>query len=414
MNDKDAIKNKAIIKNLREEEDIIKNLMEREDKILCQNACYSHDAIRRVKEKKGIRPEFSRDADRIIHSFCYTRYIDKTQVFYRKKDKENDKITHRVIHVQILSKIARFIGRCLKLNEDLIEAISLGHDVGHCPYGHVGEEMLSKIYNKYSKMYDNNYYFHHNFQSVIFLDKLERRAKETKKYGLNLTIQALDGILCHNGEIDEKILEPDINKNPKINKDDKKIWKIFDDELEKIHTTEKLIDVNIKPMTLEGCVVRFADTISYISRDIEDAIALGYIKRSDVPETILGNNNRKILDVLIRDIIRESIGKNYIAYSNDVFEALKILKKFNYKTIYENNKVRGNPEKIEKKMEIMFKYFIDELSGKNLTNSKIYKDHINLISKQYYEENKDEPYIIVKDYISGMTDRYFEQRFEEI
>lgn len=394
---------------------LITYLRKREDKILSKYAInsYSDDVVRRIKEeeKNNIRPEFSRDADRIIHSFCYTRYIDKTQVFYRERDKKNDRIAHRVIHVQLLSKIGRFIGRCLGLNEDLIEAISLGHDVGHCPYGHVGEKALSEIYHKYSK----EYYFHHNLQSIIFLDRLERReVRKTGKnfHGLNLTLQTLDGILCHNGELNENKIAPDKNKSTE--KDFKKRWEIFDEEVEKVHSNDK--DIKIFPMTFEGCVVRLADTISYIGRDIEDAISLGYIKREEIPETILGNNNRKILDTLIKDMIKESYGKDYVGYSNDVFNALKELKKFNYEKIYENEKVRGISEKIYQKIETLFKYYMEIMNEneKEIKKSRIYKDHIKLIGEWYYKENYEKPYIIVKDYIAGMTDRYFNDRYEEI
>jgi len=378
---------------------LIKDLQERENKILCRAASFDSDALRRKKEKRDIRSEFSRDGDRIIHSFCYTRYIDKTQVFYRERDKASDQISHRVIHVQLLSKISRFVGRCLGLNEDLIEAISLGHDVGHPPFGHVGEKALSEIYHKY----DKKHYFHHNLQSVVFLDKLEKRVKGKEARGLNLTIQTLDGILCHNGEIGENKIKPDTDKNPE------RKWEIFDIEAEKIHLNKEA--VNVIPMTLEGCLVRFVDTISYIGRDLEDAVNLGYLKRNEIPETVLGNDNRKILNTLVRDLIKESKGKNYIAYSDKVFDALCELKKFNYENIYESKKVRGDPKKIKDKIEAVFKYFLDEINNKN---SLIHKDHIKLIGDWYFKENIDKPYVIVKDYVAGMTDRYFKERYEEI
>ncbi|MEI3499446.1 MAG: HD domain-containing protein [Bacilli bacterium] len=154
---------------------------------LSKFARLSKNAIRLKQEESDIRPAYFRDIDRIIYSLSYTRYIDKTQVFSLK---ENDHISKRIIHVQFVSKIAKTIGRALGLNEDLIEAIALGHDLGHVPFGHVGEKILNDISLKY-----DNTYFNHNAQSVRELMSLEKNGQ-----GLNITIQVLDGILCHNGE----------------------------------------------------------------------------------------------------------------------------------------------------------------------------------------------------------------------
>ena len=154
---------------------------------LSKFASLSKNAIRLKQEESDIRPAYFRDIDRIIYSLSYTRYIDKTQVFSLK---ENDHISKRIIHVQFVSKIAKTIGRALGLNEDLIEAIALGHDLGHVPFGHVGEKILNDISLKY-----DNTYFNHNAQSVRELMSLEKNGQ-----GLNITIQVLDGILCHNGE----------------------------------------------------------------------------------------------------------------------------------------------------------------------------------------------------------------------
>ena len=158
--------------------------------------------IRRTPGNKleaDYRQAFSVDADRILHSLAYARYIDKTQVFYLVK---NDHITHRVLHVQLVSKIARTIGRFLRLNEDLLEAIALGHDIGHTPFGHDGERFLSSICAK-----NGIGYFHHNLQSVQFLEKVERKGR-----GWNLCLQTLDGILCHDGEIHNERLVPALGK----------------------------------------------------------------------------------------------------------------------------------------------------------------------------------------------------------
>jgi dGTPase len=180
--------------------EIISNNFERENKTLSEFACKSEDAIRLFDEKlpdeDNLRPSFFHDTDRIIHSLSYSRYIDKTQVFFLF---DNDHITHRVLHVQLVSKIARTIGRFLKLNEDLIESIALAHDIGHTPFGHDGEKYLNNILNSLRQ----NYYFCHNAQSVRFLKDIENRGK-----GLNLALQVYDGILCHNGEIVNHKYEP--------------------------------------------------------------------------------------------------------------------------------------------------------------------------------------------------------------
>ena len=166
---------------------MIKENMLRYEKDLNKYATHNIDAIRLKDSKSDLRPEFYRDIDRIIHSLGYTRYGDKTQVF---SNNENDHISKRIVHVQLVSKIARTIGRALKLNEDLIEAIALGHELGHVPFGHVGERILNDISLK-----NNEGIFMHNIQSVRTLMDIENNGK-----GSNLTIQVLDGILCHNGE----------------------------------------------------------------------------------------------------------------------------------------------------------------------------------------------------------------------
>ena len=246
--------------------------------VLSKYACKSEDGIWIKEDKEDIRPIFFRDIDRIIHSLGYTRYIDKTQVFSFTK---NDHITHRVLHVQLVSKIARTIGRSLTLNEDLIEAIALGHDIGHSPFGHKGEKYLNDICIK-----ENIGYFCHNAQSVRVLKNLEK---------LNISLQTLDGILAHNGEI--LINKYKYNKNK--TKDD------FSKDL-KNAIQYKDYSKRIVPMTLEASVVRLSDIIAYVGRDIEDSIKIGIIKREDLPKSItnvLGDNNSKIVDTLIKDII---------------------------------------------------------------------------------------------------------------
>ena len=228
------------------------------------------------KEEEDIRPPFFHDTDRIIHSLAYTRYIDKTQVF---SNSDSDHISKRIVHVSFVSKIARTIGRALKLNEDLIEAIALGHDLGHVPFGHVGEAILNEICIEY-----NNTYFNHNVQSVRQLMVLENNG-----LGANLTLQTLDGILCHNGEMCFANYKP-VNKTAEQ----------FKNEYNNTYIDKTAISKLI-PMTLEGCVVRISDIIAYIGRDVEDAIRLNIIKKEDLPSFIkenLGTTNKEIINNL--------------------------------------------------------------------------------------------------------------------
>jgi len=364
----------------------LRRLNTRREAFLAPASTGSEEGIRRQADDEDIRPSFSRDTDRIIHSSSYTRYIDKTQVFYFV---ENDHITHRVLHVQLVSKIARQIGRSLGLNEDLIEAIALGHDIGHAPFGHTGEKLLSKICEE-----GGIGKFHHNVQSVISLDQIER---------WNLTLQVLDGILCHNGEIHEQVLKPEQGKT----------WDDHDSEI------QSMIDGGSGnyPMTLEGCVVRISDTISYIGRDLEDAIMVGLIERDEVPDrclNVIGDANRDIVNTLIIDVIENSWEGDYISLSKEVSEALDEFKRFNYKKIYENPAVNREVDKIEKMFRLMFEEFLRDLEG-DKRDSRIFKHHINLIHHRnplYLDETANAE--IVRDFIAGMTDKYFNDAMMEL
>lgn len=375
---------------------IIKTEIKREGRSLSKYACRSSRSKRLVEEnipdKLNIRPSFFHDADRIIHSKAYTRYIDKTQVFSHF---DNDHITHRVLHVQLVSKIARMIGRCLRLNEDLIEAISLAHDLGHVPYGHDGERYLDQICQE-----NGLGYFCHNAQSVKFLIELEHRGK-----GLNLSLQVLDGVLAHNGEIIQSKYQPDTSKD----------FDQFLSEYEKCFT-EKNYSLKIVPMTLEGCVVRISDVIAYIGRDVEDAITLKLISRDDLPSevsSVLGNTNSKIINSLITDIIVNSYDKPYLKISDEIYSALRVLMDFNYQSIYKNPAIKDDDFKVRNMFRTLYsKYYNHLISGDR--ESDIYCDYLNDFSSSYIEKYKNcsqEGRIIV-DYISGMTDRYFNECFE--
>jgi len=359
-------------------------LDEQEKKRLSEMAALNRDAIRRAPEERkdtDYRQSFSIDVDRILHAHAYTRYIDKTQVFYLIK---NDHISHRVLHVQLVSKIARTIGRFLSLNEDLIEAISLGHDIGHAPFGHDGERYLSELCAK-----QGIGSFQHNVQSVQFLEKVER-----KGLGWNLCLQTLDGILCHDGEVHDQRLQPV----------GKKTFETLDLELEAKRNDPR---ISLTPMTLEGCVVRIADTIAYIGRDIEDAIRLNLIERSEMPRAsveCLGNTNGTIVFNLVTDIIQTSFQKHYVAFSSDVADALQSLKEFNLAQIYHNPRIKKYSSSIHELFGFLFEKYLSEIKEKN-TASPIFSQFLNGMSSAYTETHRSAE--IVRDFISGMTDEYF-------
>ncbi len=364
-------------------EQIRYDLDARESEFLAPMAQLSNSCIRRRYEEelgKGYRQNFSLDVDRILHSHAYTRYIDKTQVFYLI---ENDHITHRMLHVQLVSKIARTIGRFLRLNEDLIEAVALGHDIGHTPFGHDGERILSELCCKHGIGH-----FLHSVQSVQFLDRVERKGR-----GWNLSLQTLDGILCHDGEIHNQKLGPEREKT-------------FETLEQEIENKKRDPAFSIIPMTLEGCVVRMADTISYIGRDIEDAIRLNLIKRSDLPKSCVerfGNTNGSIVYHLVTDIIKNSYQQPYAAFSPEVSEALKRLKAFNLKHIYMNPKIKENLNRIRELFKLLFEKYLMDLKHEN-RNSVIFRQFLKDMSWDYQQNVPEE---IVRDFISGMTDRYF-------
>jgi len=369
---------------------VIKSLNSASDSSLSLYACKNTDAMRRKPDHEDIRPPFFHDGDRIVHSRAYARYIDKTQVFYLVK---NDHITHRVLHVQLVSKIARLIGRGLLLNEDLIEAIALGHDIGHVPYGHDGEKYLSDICA--SKGIGG---FHHNIQSVRALDKIEE---------LNLTLQVLDGILAHNGEAHDFRVEPLTDKT----------WEMLDGEIERCQRQHNGYS-GIMPMTMEGCVVRVSDTISYVGRDIEDAITLGLISRENIPQDcagVLGSTNRDIVNNLVVDVIENSYNQPYIALSPDTAKALCELKEFNHACIYSNKEIKNQSVKIQRMFSLLFDSFLDDLKA-GRKESRIFTKYVAGFSPEKwkrYADGMSDPEI-VRDFISGMTDEFFNDTFREL
>lgn len=351
-------------------------------------AFLNEDVLRRNMshdKNKLLRPAFVRDCEKVMHLPMYNRYADKTQVFSLYK---NDDISRRSSHVQLVSRIARNIGSLLGLNTDLIESISLGHDIGHTPFGHAGERKLNELY-----FGSTGRYFNHNVHSVRVLDKI---------FPQNLSMQTLDGILCHNGEMElEKYM-------PRKYAD----FKIFDEKVEECY---KDMDANrrLVPATLEACVMRISDIIAYLGKDRQDAQKLGlFEKEPDFFGGKIGNTNAEIINNMIVNIVENSYGKNYLKMDKDYFEAFSQGKKENYEMIYGNVKVgKVYEEEINPMMEEIYLRLLKDAKSHN-KESVLYKHHIAYVKKMTgyysdvdYEENT--PDDIVVDYIASMTDDYF-------
>jgi dGTPase len=222
--------------------------------------------------------------------------------------------------------------------------------------------------------------------------------------GLNLSLQVLDGVLAHNGEILQSRYEPDRTKN----------FDRFLDEYNKCFT-EKNYSAKIIPMTLEGCVVRISDIIAYIGRDIEDAVTLKIIERSEIPaevKEVLGDNNSSIINALISDIIVNSYDRPYLTISPEIYSAMKRLLKFNYERIYKNPSIKDEDSKLRNMFVVVYDRFYEQLVSGD-PEAEIYSDYLSSYNPEYfkkYSENNMQGRIVV-DYISGMTDRYFNDCF---
>lgn len=345
------------------------------------NAALSKDHTRNIPEPFDHRLPYRRDVDRIIHSKAYKRYVDKTQVVYLV---DNDHLTHRSLHVQLVSHFAKGIAEMLQLNQDLVEAISLGHDVGHPPFGHEGEDYLSILAEE-----NGAGNFQHPIQSCRLFNLIEP---------LNLGLNVLDGFLSHDGAMDGGVIEPKFNKT-------------WDDHFDDIEEKRKAASKSITPATLEGALVKISDTISYVGRDFEDAISIKLIRREDLPDLEAGKTNKEWLTYFARDIIRESHSKKVIAMSPKAFDILKTMRKFNFEKIYKNPQLKTESVKIQTTYKILFNYLLEDLKL-NGDKSFIFSHYLHNKSKKYLESSNDVEKVI--DYISGMTDNYFIRTFQNI
>ena len=328
------------------------------------------------------RPPFVQDIDKIMHCPYYNRYTDKTQVFSLIK---NDDITRRSLHVQLVSRIARTIGRALHLNLDLIEAIALGHDIGHTPFAHAGERYLDELYFKYAGRH-----FNHGIHSVRVLDEI---------FALNLSLQTLDGIACHNGEVElaEYIPVP------------LESFQQLDAMLERCYVDKGYVNKLI-PSTLEANVVRISDIIAYLGKDRQDAVRMKVVDENIFVGDSIGTVNGEIMNNLVVNIIENSYGKPYIKMDAEHFEALRVAKQDNYAIIY-NSEAAGNrlSATVRPMMGEIYGQLLDDLKQDN-KKSPIFHHHVDYVN--YYARKRTTPYTntefnqIVVDYIASMTDDY--------
>jgi len=337
------------------------------------------------EEPDDLRSDFAIDRDRILYCGAYRRYHGKTQVF-SFTNLFDEEMTNRNLHIAYVSQISRTIGKYLGLNLELIEAIALGHDLGHAPFGHDGESALSKCCVKYG-----GGHFHHNVESLHIVDHISHKGK-----GLNLTFQVRDGIICHDGEVHNTRLVPQRTKT--------------EANLQEFIGQKKNGDnVSILPATLEGCVVRISDTIAYIGQDIEDAIRFNILKRDELPQdctNYLGNRNSQIIDTLVKSVIVNSCEQDYISFDEETSHYLLKLKKFNYARIYTDENVKKSNQIIYRTMSIMFDKYMEDLQNHN-KDSRIYLHFLNHKIKSYLDTFS--PAEQVRDFIATMTDRYYNE-----
>ena len=331
------------------------------------------------------RPAYARDTDKVLHSPYYNRYTDKTQVFSFYK---NDDITRRALHVQLVSRIARTIGSALNLNLDLIEAIALGHDIGHTPFGHAGEKYINEIYRA-----ECGRFFNHNVHSVRVLDTI---------FNHNLTLDTLNGIITHNGEFEMNEYRPEPMDS----------FAAFDDMVESCYVDQSNI-IKIIPSTLEGCVVRVSDIIAYLGKDRQDAMKaqLSYNTEPCVDENgRIRTFNAEIINNLEVNIIEHSYGKPYIKLDEEHYALMREAKRDNYALIYNTDKVsKVLDDKVRPIMQRMYMQLLKDLKeGKK--SSPIFKHHIDFINSNHYSPRlpylETEPNQIVIDYMASMTDDY--------
>lgn len=361
-----------------------------------QNSLYKRD--------NEIRSEFERDYTRVINSKAYRRLKHKTQVFFSP---ENDHICTRGEHVALVESISYTVAKYFGLNTELTKAIATAHDIGHSPFGHQGEKILSNISKEMLKKT-----FWHEKNGLEFVDKVEfLETPDGKIQSLDLTYGVRDGIISHCGEIDENGLKP---------------------RTEYIDLYEYEYPNQYAPYTWEGCVVKIADKLSYLGRDIEDAITIGILdeKLQELYEVLkldknMKINNTVILNTFIQDLCENSSLERGLCFSDEKFEIISNLKEFNYKNIYLAEKTIGSLDYFELIINKLF-WFLSKIKYEENNMKKIctvlvndfnswLKDYFNLSIEHNYMEISDAEYIqAVIYYIAGMTDNYAIEMYNKI
>ena len=379
---------KSISKNLEN-----KILSDRKNNTLPAFYCKDESSKRRKANTHDygsvLRSPFIRDIDKILNCPYYNRYSDKTQVFSLYK---NDDITRRSLHVQLVSRIARTIGKTLNLNLDLIEAIALGHDIGHTPFGHTGEKFIDELYRA-----KTGRRFNHNVHSVRVLDKI---------FPLNISLQTLDGILCHNGELELEKYQPQ-----PLNDFDE-----FDKRVESCYFDSKNV-LNLVPSTLEACVMRITDIIAYLGKDRQDAQRNKVRYELDFSDDGIGVINSEIINNLMVSIIQNSYNKPYIMLGKQTYQALNKAKKDNYNLIYLSDKNVKINDTLRQMASKIYEKLLSDLNALD-KNSVVFTHHIDFINSSHYK--RDIPYLdteknqIVVDFIASMTDDYFIELFKHL
>lgn len=371
--------------------DLSRGQLDEDDSRLSKYAT-PHSAARRRRPigDRDFRSEFARDRDRILYSGAFRRYVGKTQVVYFASQFD-EHITNRAVHTIQVSQIGRTIGRLLRLNLELIEAISLGHDLGHPPFGHDGEEFMDSLCHEFGLGH-----FHHNVHGLYYADRIANSNR-----GMNLTFQVRDGMLCHDGESLRAALAPERGRSDA-------------DLLEYMTLAAEGKKPDWAPATLEGCVVRVCDTVSYLGQDVEDAIRLGLLDRDELPEEVsrvLGSSNREIINSFVSDVAGQSLDRDEIRMSGPVVRACRRLREFNFERIYGHPEIRREKQRIRSAFRLLFEYFLRDLESGN-RDSIIFLHFLNNRSDRYMQDTTSAEK--ARDYLATMTDRYFTQVFSSL
>jgi len=382
-----------------------------EERLLESGAARSNDeklTVREHSEARGSCPyrlAYHRDYTRVLHSRAFRRLHHKTQVFISP---ENDHLCTRLEHSLYVASIAKTIARTLRLNEDLVQAIAIGHDLGHAPFGHEGEKVLDKLARKHGLEG-----FEHELHGLRVVDKLDSPYLAKAGFpGLNLTFAVRDGIACHCGENFEATLRPEFCKRP-----------------EDLRRMERGA---VAPCSLEGCVVRYADKISYLGRDLEDAYTLRLTAADQVPRYVrehLGASNSEMVNRLVGDLVANSVctGENaHLAIGAEMTKAVNELYAWSKETIYQSAPATASFRPIERIMEPLFSFLLEEIEGcqkrgdvsglRKPKGQEVWALRVlaDFLKQDVANWHTEPPAQLTVDFIAGMTDAFFKQAVTDI